>query len=179
MHYENSSKVQICLAPVTIQAQNMLLMSVNQRINFGFERLHENQIDSKICFCHPYQLMKIQKLYFSNGYRYIRGIFHQSFPEAVVQMCSVKKVFLEMSQNSQGNTCARVSFLITLQASGCNFISKKTVAQLFSCEFCEIFKNTFFTEHFWTTASVLYGVQRLGNLTAELQKELLLENRLW
>ena len=24
---------------------------------------------------------------------------------------------------------------------------------MFSCEFCEIFKNTFFTEHFWATAS--------------------------
>ena len=23
---------------------------------------------------------------------------------------------------------------------------------MLSCEFCEIFKNTFFTEHFWTTA---------------------------
>ena len=30
--------------------------------------------------------------------------------EAVVQMCSVKKVFLEISQKSQENTCARVSF---------------------------------------------------------------------
>ena len=32
--------------------------------------------------------------------------------EAVVQRCSVKKVFLEISQNSQENTCARDSFLI-------------------------------------------------------------------
>ena len=38
--------------------------------------------------------------------------------EAVVQRCSVKKVFLEISQNSQENTCARVSFLIKLQTSG-------------------------------------------------------------
>ena len=38
--------------------------------------------------------------------------------EAVAQRYSVEKVFLEFSQNSQGNTCARVSFLITLQASG-------------------------------------------------------------
>ena len=27
-----------------------------------------------------------------------------------------------------------------------NFIKKETLAQVFSCEFCEIFKNTFFTE---------------------------------
>ena len=30
---------------------------------------------------------------------------------------------------------------------------KNTLAQVFPCEFCEIFKNTVLTEHFWTTAS--------------------------
>ena len=29
----------------------------------------------------------------------------------------------------------------------CNFIKKETLAQVFSCQFCEISKNTFFTEH--------------------------------
>ena len=50
-------------------------------------------------------------------------------------------VFLEASQNSQENTCARVSFLKKLQAY--NFIKKETLAQVFSCEFFEISKNTF------------------------------------
>ena len=36
--------------------------------------------------------------------------------EAVARRCSVKQVFLEISQNSQENTCARVSFLIKLRA---------------------------------------------------------------
>ena len=35
--------------------------------------------------------------------------------EAVVWRCSVEKVFLEISHNSQENTCARDSFLIKLQ----------------------------------------------------------------
>ena len=26
---------------------------------------------------------------------------------------------------------------------------------MFSCEFCEVYKNTFFTEHLWATASVI------------------------
>ena len=39
-------------------------------------------------------------------------------------------------------TCVRVSFLIGPEA--CNFIKKETLAQVFSCEFCEISKNTFF-----------------------------------
>ena len=35
----------------------------------------------------------------------------------------------------------------------CNFIKKETLTQVFSCECCEISKNTFFTEHLWTTVS--------------------------
>ena len=38
--------------------------------------------------------------------------------KAVACRCSVKELFLESSQNSQENTCARVSFLIKLQALG-------------------------------------------------------------
>ena len=34
--------------------------------------------------------------------------------------CSVKKMFLKISQSSQENNCARVSFLIKLQAWGCS-----------------------------------------------------------
>ena len=63
--------------------------------------------------------------------------------EAVARTWSVKKVFLEISQNSQENTCVRVSFLIMLQASVCNFIKNETLVQVLSCEFCEISKNTF------------------------------------
>ena len=72
------------------------------------------------------------------------------------QRCSIKKVFLEISKNSQENACARVSILIKLQAlaSACNFIKIETLAQVFSCEFCKISKNTFFTEHVWATASI-------------------------
>ena len=50
-----------------------------------------------------------------------------------------KKGFLEISQISQESTCARVSFFNKVP----NFIKKETLAQVFSCEFCEILKNTF------------------------------------
>ena len=33
--------------------------------------------------------------------------------------------------------------------SACNFIKKETLTQVFSCEFCEISKSTFVTEHLW------------------------------
>ena len=54
-------------------------------------------------------------------------------PEAVVQRCSVKKLFLKFQ--------------------ACNFIEKKTLAQVFSCEFFEISKSNFFTEQLWMTVS--------------------------
>ena len=38
--------------------------------------------------------------------------------EAFAKKCSVKKVFLEISQNSQEDTSTRVSILIKLHASG-------------------------------------------------------------
>ena len=49
----------------------------------------------------------------------------------------------KISQNSHENISARVSFLISLQAEACNFITKETLAQVFSCGFYEI-RNSFF-----------------------------------
>ena len=45
-------------------------------------------------------------------------IFEMLYRKAVTRGVLEKKVFLEISQNSQENTCDRVSFLIKLQASG-------------------------------------------------------------
>ena len=53
-------------------------------------------------------------------------------PEAVAQTCSVKKVFLEISQNSQENTCVKVSLLIKLPGLATVFqlYYKETLAQV-------------------------------------------------
>ena len=48
--------------------------------------------------------------------------------EAVVQRCSIKKVFLKISQNSEENSFARVCFLIRFAGQACNFIKKETLA---------------------------------------------------
>ena len=44
-------------------------------------------------------------------------------------------------------------FLIKLQAFQSKACKKETLAQVFRSEFCEISKNTFFTEHLLATAS--------------------------
>ena len=61
-------------------------------------------------------------------------------------------MFLKILQNSQENIWVRVSFLIKLLALAYNIIEKETLAQMFSCEFCET--EHLFTEHLWATASV-------------------------
>ena len=69
--------------------------------------------------------------------------------------CSIKKVFLEISQKSQENTCARISCLIKVQAWG--FRQNETLALMFSCDFCKISKNTIFyrTPHIAASANYL------------------------
>ena len=39
--------------------------------------------------------------------------------------------------------CQSLFFLTKLQTDTCNFIKKDTLAQVFSCEFCKIYKTTF------------------------------------
>ena len=60
-------------------------------------------------------------------------------------------MFLERcSQNAQEKACVRDSILMKLHSLGCK---KEILAQVFSCEFSKLSKNTFFTERLWTTAS--------------------------
>ena len=60
--------------------------------------------------------------------------------QTVVRRCSVKKVFLKISQNAG--------------LSSATSLKKETLAQVFSCEFCEIFKNSFFYRTPLVAASV-------------------------
>ena len=79
--------------------------------------------------------------------------------EAVNRRCSAEKVFLKISQNLLESTYVRVPFFffffckvagLSLQLykkrdSGLSLqlYKKETLAHAFSCEFCDIFKNTF------------------------------------
>ena len=67
--------------------------------------------------------------------------------EGVVQRCSVKKVFLDNLQNLQENTCEFCD-----SGTPVNFV---TLAQVFSCEFCEFSKNTFLHRTPLVAASVI------------------------
>ena len=76
--------------------------------------------------------------------------------EAVVRRYSVKTVFLKISQNSQEN---RNLLFNKVAGQACSFIKKEILAQVLSCEFCDIFKNTFSYRKPLVAASVMCQYQ--------------------
>ena len=73
---------------------------------------------------------------FENVFQYLK-LNNSNKSEAVAQTCYVKKVFLEILQNSQENTCARVSVLIKLRLwHRCFFVN-----------FAKFLRTPFLTEH--------------------------------
>ena len=70
--------------------------------------------------------------------------------EAVVQRCSVKKVFLEISQNSQENSCASLFF---------NKVACLRSATLLKKNFAKFLRTPFFYRTPLVAASVLLTVE--------------------
>ena len=88
------------------------------------------------------------KTYLINNEPLMKIILCKKYDFREVLSFSNKIISEENSQNSQENTCARVSFLIKFQQpKACNFFKKEALAQVFSFEFCKISKNNFSTEH--------------------------------
>ena len=71
--------------------------------------------------------------------------------EAVARSCSVKKVFLELLQNSQENNCARVCFLNKVAT----LLKKRLWHRFFPVNFAKFPRTLFLTEHLrWLLLSV-------------------------
>ena len=74
-------------------------------------------------------------------WKFNKIVLHPSeFPRSSHQRCSVKKGVLKNFTNFTGKHLLPVL---------------ESPTQMFSCEIWEIFKNTYFKEYLWTTASVL------------------------
>ena len=53
-----------------------------------------------------------------------------------------------------------------LRLQAWNFINKETLTQVFCCEFCVIFKNTFLKEHIRSTASEHFNSTHISNFVS-------------
>ena len=100
--------------------------------------------------------------------------FINSQTEAVVQRCSLKKVFSEILQNSQGNICTRISFLIKLQALG---LWQRLWHRCFPVSFAKCLRTLFFIEHLWWLLLVRFWFKQAALLFAAIfDKSLILYN---
>ena len=91
---------------------------------------------------------------------------HEVYSKAVVQKCSVKKLFSKILLK-----LTRKNLLVFLFLQACNFIKKETSSQVFSCQFCEICKNIFFIEHLrWLLLPTLKPLDSLRQLCEWISK---------
>ena len=76
----------------------------------------------------------------------VKGLSMRSSPMEVLRKKGVLKNFTKFTGK---HLC-----------QSCNFIKKQTLAQVFSCEFCEIFENTYFYRTPLVAASVSMTFER-------------------
>ena len=69
--------------------------------------------------------------------------YTEKHPPEVFCKKFLEMVFLEISQNSQENTYARVSFLIKLRPEACNFIKKRLWHRCFPVNFVKFLRTPF------------------------------------
>ena len=67
-----------------------------------------------------------------------------------------KRCFPEISQNSQKKHLCQSLFSNKVAGLRPAILFKKALAQVISCEFCEMFKNNVFAEHLRATTSDIY-----------------------
>ena len=85
----------------------------------------------------------------------VRLFFKHEGIEAGARRRSVKKVFLEISQNSLENTCHRASFLIKLQT----LFKKRLWHRCFPVNFAKFLRTPFFTEHLrWLLLKAVFSL---------------------
>ena len=91
------------------------------------------------------------KSYFSK----VANFYRSSHRRCSVKKCILKKVFAKFSGK---HLCQRLYFN---KVAGLKAV-KQRLAQVFSCEFIEISKNTFITEDLRTTGSAFSFSEKLG-----------------
>ena len=116
-----------------------------------------NRVEQKeiVCYINHIQLLPTRSDLVKETLQ--RGLKDRSrlCEDPVAQTCSVKKVFWEISQNSQEKACARVSFLIMLQAPPATLLKKTPWHRCFPVNFAKFLRTPFFTEHLrWLLLSV-------------------------
>ena len=98
----------------------------------------------------PADLITFTEEILNGKVHFLCSVSLSSVTEAVVRRYAIKKVSLEISQNSQENTCASEFFLIKLQVLGLRSATllKRTLwHRCFPVNFAKFLRTPFLTEH--------------------------------
>ena len=123
----------LCLTPYSFK-----LMIENYIENQNGTGQPANDRDHQLC--HKFLIFKSNVLVFKLNFSLAMQFLYFSFLHSQQQDNNQRKA-ASSKQATGGGT----------------LLKKETLAQVFSCEFCEISKNTFFTEQLWTTVSAAIG----------------------
>ena len=132
----------VCHSYVTLMYSYVIrVYSYVLRVSFACTRV-SSLCHSYVLVCHPYvarmysYVIRMSLICTSMSF-----VCHSSvvLPSTVVQKCSVKKMFLKISQNSQESTCVRVYFLMKLRNFQQHLFSYRTSG---GC-FCQSQRKTF------------------------------------
>ena len=122
-------------------------MLINSRLDFRiiFGLVKEIQLQSNVESYHINMKAAIFRVLSQLTYSDCKQTFTETLQVLTLLKSSRSEVFCKTNlKNLRENTCARISFLIKLQDfRPATLLKKEALAQLFSCEFCEVFKNTF------------------------------------
>ena len=78
-------------------------------------------------------------------------------PEVAIGGVLSEEMFLKIfAKFKEKHLCQSLVFNKVAGLRPATLLKKKTLSQVFSCEFCEIYKNTFSTEDLVATASDAY-----------------------
>ena len=111
----SSSRLSYCADWLIVKKTTITLKT--KQLNLKIQRSCDHVVSYNTYISSPTWLYPFYSIFLS--YWLIQQMIRKTkifISEVVAQRCFVIKVFLEISQNSQENTCARVSFLIKLQA---------------------------------------------------------------
>ena len=99
--------------------------------------------------------------------------YEKEHPAAVAQWCSVKKVFLEILQNSQEKTCASVSFFN--EVAGLRpptLLKKRHWHKCLSVNFAKFPRTPFSTEHLrWLLLNTFKGFSQKCSIQKQISAE--------
>ena len=100
---------------------------------------HIAEYSNGFCFA----LFSRKRLLHFQCYLFMQEKVQVKLSEAAVRRCSSKQVFLKISQCSQKTPVFESLFNKAGALKACIFIKKEIPTQVFSCEYCKIFKNSF------------------------------------